>query len=104
MKTTSVSHRLIVRDEAGEKILLAGDCSGRVLPSFDYEDRHTAETEYINQIALDRFGIEVTVLRCLRDTFYRGKVVRIYEMEYHGTNAQPASDLLWFGREEITQV
>jgi len=93
-----------VRDEAHEKILLAGDCAGRVLPSFDYEERHTAETDYINQIALDHFGIEVTVLRCLRNTVDRGKVVRTYEMEYHGKNSQAALDLRWFGRDEITQV
>ena len=46
-----VEHRLIVRDRAGEKILVAGDSTALALPAFDFEDRHTADTDYINQVA-----------------------------------------------------
>ena len=96
-----VEHRLIVRDRAGEKILMAGDSTALALPAFDFEDRHTADTDYINQVARELYGIEVTVLRCLRHTDDGGKPVRIYELEHHDTHAPGA--LRWIGREDIAQ-
>ncbi len=74
------------------------------LPSFDFEDCHTAETTHINETARERFGLDVTVLRCLHDSDDNRRPVRVYEMEYHGINAQRAHDLQWFTRAAIAHL
>jgi MarR family transcriptional regulator, transcriptional regulator for hemolysin len=55
-----INHRLVVRDSAGERIVLVAGHDLVALPSFDFEDRHTAETTYINESAPERFGLAVT--------------------------------------------
>jgi hypothetical protein len=98
---TFVCQQLIVRDAAGNGILLVAESHAWSLPSFELPDRHTAETDYINQVALERFGIEVTVLRCLDDTRDGNKTIRTYEMELHGADPPDTSGLRWFDRDEI---
>jgi hypothetical protein len=60
MKVALVEHLLIAHNEGGERGLLNGNAVARALTVFDYHARHTAETDYINQVALERIGIEVT--------------------------------------------
>ena len=93
-----------MRDAAGERIVLVAGHGPVALPSFDFEDRHTAETTHINETARERFGLDVTVLRCLHDSDDNRRPVRVYEMEYHGINAQRAHDLQWFTRAAIAHL
>ena len=99
-----VRHQLIVRDLAGERVLLIADSDAWSLPSLDLDDRHTAETDYINQSSRERFGIEVTVLRCLHDTVERGETIRTCEMELHGVGPRSTLGLRWFDRNETIHL
>jgi Phosphotransferase enzyme family len=99
-----VRHQLIVRDLTGERILLIADSHAWSLPSSELDDHHTAETDYINQSLHERFGIEVTVLRCLHNMVERDKTIRAYELELHGADPPGKSGLRWFDREETTHL
>ncbi len=72
-----VRHRLIVSN-ADDNVLIDG---GR-LPQLVTDDRHTAEVDYINELAAQRLGLRAIVLRSLdHSDVVDGIVDRVHELE-----------------------
>ena len=72
-----VRHRLVVSN-AGDNVLIDG---GR-LPQLVTDDRHTAEVDYINELAAQRLGLRTIVLRSLdHSDVVDGIVDRVHELE-----------------------
>ena len=79
------------------------DARGLRLPAFASDDRHTAEVDYINLAARERFGLLTTVLRSLRHSDPLGEVVvRVHELEAHGDATPLPAGMHWCGRNELS--
>jgi len=79
------------------------DAGGLRLPEFTSDDRHTAEVDYINLAARERFGLLTTVLRTLRHSDPLGEVVvRVHELEAHGDGAPLPAGMHWRPRDEVS--
>jgi hypothetical protein len=82
------------------------DAHGDVrLPAFTSDDCHTAEVDYINAAVHKQFGLLTTVLRSLHHSAPRGDVVvRVHELETHGSRALPSPLLRWCGHTELLSL
>src|SRR5262245_57787386 len=61
---------------------------GLRLPSVDTEDRHTADTDYLNAAVLARWGVRCTVLQSLYHSAESdGRVERVHALELHEQRA-----------------
>jgi aminoglycoside phosphotransferase len=100
-KDPMLRHRLIVRNAAGDRVLVEAQ-SGRLrLPAIATGDRHTAEVDYVNAAIADRFGIATTVLRSLSHSEpVDGVVDRVHELELRGDSAP--GRLSWVDPETTT--
>jgi len=100
-KDPVVRHRLIVRSDAGDRMLIDARSGGARLPAITTDDRHTAEVDYINATVADRFGVATIVLRSLSHSEpVDGVVDRVHELELRG-DAQ-SGDLQWVDAESVT--
>ena len=100
-----VQHRLIIRHPR-QPTILAVDNQGAVrLPAFTWDDRHTAEVDYINAAARDRFGLATTVLRGLDHSDPRGStIVRDHELVALGEGALASPELSWRDPRELASL
>jgi len=95
-------HRLIIRHPQQAAILVVGEHGEARLPSFTSDDRHTAEVDYINATARERFGLLTTVLRSLHHSDPLGDVVvRVHELQAHGGSELRSSMVRWRGHAEL---
>src|SRR2546425_5697658 len=78
-------HYAIISNPAVPQILLMQGPAGWSLPHFESAEHYLGEVGYINRAIRERFGIEVTVLRCVRNEFdaETATVCRIHEAENH---------------------
>src|SRR5439155_4656898 len=69
---------------------------------FTSDDHHTAEVDYINAAVREQFGLLTTVLRSLHHADPHGDfVVRVHELETHGSSALQSPALRWCGHAEL---
>jgi Phosphotransferase enzyme family len=79
----TVSHRLIIVDPS-DRVLAVETGDGARLPYVDTEDRHTADTDYLNAAVLARWGLRCTVLQSLYHSAEAdGRIERVHELELH---------------------
>jgi hypothetical protein len=58
-------------------------------------------TDPVNRAVAARFGMETTVLRCLRDEVGAARPLRIYELDNHSAPHDIAPGCTWIGRAEL---
>jgi hypothetical protein len=66
-------------------VLLVRDGAGWTLPHIESEERRSADVALLNRSAREGLGVEISVLRCLRDAPADANGVRsqVYEAESH---------------------
>jgi Phosphotransferase enzyme family len=95
-----VQHRLIIRHPRDAAILVEIHDGQFVLPAFIDADRHTADVDYINAAARDRFGLTTTVLRSVSHSDAHAEpIVRIHELEVQGP-VPPSEPMRWVRPEQ----
>jgi len=100
-----VQHRLIIRHPLQAAILIVDAHGEARLPAFTFNDRHTAEVDYINAAVRERFGLITTVLRSLHHSDPRGNVVvRVHELETHGDSTLRSHMLRWYAHTELRSL
>jgi hypothetical protein len=100
-----VQHRLIIRHPCRTAILIVDDQGQMRLPAFTSDERHSADVDYINAAARQCFGLLTTVLRSLRHSKPQGEVmVRVHELETHGSSALQSETLQWYGQGELPSL
>src|SRR4029450_4887179 len=84
----TVSHRLIIADDASDRVIAVDTGDGTRLPYVDTEDRHTADTDYLNAAVLARWGLRCTVLQSLYHSAEAdARIERVHELELHESTA-----------------
>jgi Phosphotransferase enzyme family len=100
-----MEHRLIIRHPRRIAILVVDDHGQLRLPAFTSDDRHTADVDYINAAARERFGLLTTVLRSQSHSEPHDEVVvRVHELETHGDSTLRSHTLRWYGRAELLSL
>jgi hypothetical protein len=100
-----VQHRLIIRHPLQPAILVVNDNGEVRLPAFTSDDHHTAEVDYINAAVQEQFRLLTTVLRSLHHSALLGNVVvRVHELETHGSSALRSPMLRWCGHAELLSL
>ena len=101
-----VHHHLVIRKQPAAAILLVADGDAWQLPRLVTGDRHTAEVDYLNAAALERWGIAITILRCVDDVFLpeRQTIVRAYDAEHHGQQRALPPGVRWCTAEELPSI
>jgi aminoglycoside phosphotransferase len=100
-----VQHRLLIRHPLQPTILVVDDHGDVRLPVFTSDDHHTAEVDYINAAVHKQFGLLTTVLQSLYHSARRGDVVvRVHELETHGSSALSSHLLRWCGHAELLSL
>ena len=86
------------------QVLLLPTEDGWALPHWHTEEWHFWQSVgHVNLDVWDRFGCDVTTLRCLGTASDAGRAVRWYELENH-TAAPPAKSGEWLGPEALPDV
>src|SRR5262245_7841403 len=97
-----VQHRLIIHHPLQTAILVVDDHGEVRLPAFTSDNHHTAEVDYINAAVQEQFGLLTTVLRSLHHSAPLGDVVvRVHELETHGSNALRSYMVRWCRHAEL---
>ena len=97
-----VQHRLIIRHPLQTAVLVVHDNGEARLPAFTSDDHHTAEVDYINAAVQEQFGLLTTVLQSLYHSDPLGDVVvRVHELETHGSSALRSHLLRWCRHAEL---
>ena len=87
-------------------LMLSGE-NGWALPQFTLSERHFwQEVHQVNRAMKDRFGIQVTTLRCVGVDYDRqaGRVTKVYAMENHDPDWVPPSRERWVDRDELDDL
>jgi hypothetical protein len=89
----------------GTSVIVVDDNGEARLPAFTSDDHHTAEVDYINAAVHEQFGLLTTVLRSLHHSAPLGDiVVRVHELEAHGSSALRSHTLRWCGHAELQSL
>jgi len=103
--TPRSEHHLVVgRPDAARgtppALLLCGP-GGWALPCVELDEQRAADSSLINRMARDLLGVEVSVLRCLRDD-PRGEVrQQVHDLDVHGAEWTPPAHARWLTRSEL---
>lgn len=102
----SEHHLVIGRPEAGAdapEVLLLREPAGWSLPRIESDEQRSADVTALNRAVRERLGIEVTVLRCLRDDPGEEDDARrqVHDLDLHSRGWTPPAHGKWFGRGEL---
>lgn len=99
--TPRSEHHLIIARAVpalgSDEVLLIREPEGWALPRIESAERRSADVSPLNQSARESLGLEISVLRCLRDTPAEPGGVRcqVYEAECHGERGPAAARGAW---------
>jgi hypothetical protein len=99
-------HHLVVgrNDAEPPAVLLVRGPEGWALPCVELLEQRAADASPINRAARDLLGVEVSVLRCLRDD-PTGTVRRqMHDLELHAGKWAPPAWATWLTRSEVQAV
>lgn len=102
----SEHHFVVARPDGASsspEVLLVWEPGGWALPRWSSEEQRSADVAEINRAARERLGVEVAVLRCLRDGPADGDGVRrqVYDLETHRPGWSPPIHGRWFGAADL---
>lgn len=109
MSPTRCEHRLIIlRRSAGGSlsVLLLRDASGFTLPCIESGERRAADTADLNRAVRETLGLEVSVLRTLRDEPAHGAAPRrqLSTLEAHGAGLDGPAGGRWIAAGELSSI
>jgi hypothetical protein len=96
----TIQYRVLLPHPLEARLLLMHRDGDWRLPEWDESaERAWWQTEHVNRAVAARFGIESTVLRCVRDDEHRR--LRIYELDNHSPPHDVPPGCTWIGRGEL---
>ena len=103
LPTRRFLHYAIITHPAVPQILLVQGPAGWSLPRFESAEHYLGEVGYINRAIREQFGIEVTVLRCVRNECdaETATVRRIHEAENHTPHWTIPQHGKWVRQKEL---
>jgi hypothetical protein len=102
----SEHHLIITRagsPPAAPEVLLVREAAGWALPCIESQERRSADVAPLNRSARERLGVEISVLRCLRDGPADANAIRrqVYEAEAHADRDSAPSLGAWLGAASL---
>ncbi len=103
--TPRSEHHLVVgRPDAARgapSVLLLRGPEGWALPRVELDEQRAADASLINRAARDLLGVEVSVLRCLRDDPSGRARQQVHDLDVHGAPWAPPAHGRWLTRAEL---
>ncbi|HXJ82638.1 MAG TPA: hypothetical protein VMS64_28615 [Candidatus Methylomirabilis sp.] len=98
---TSEHHLVVGRKSADPAVLLLPAPEGWALPRLQLNEQRAAGASLINRAARDLLGVEVSVLRCLRDDPAGRVRQQVHDLDIHDGQWTPPADGLWITRSTL---
>ena len=96
---------MVGRKDAGvPAVLLLRQPEGWALPRVDLDEQRAADTALINRAARGLLGVEVSVLRCLRDDPTGSVRQQVHDLDVHAPTWAPPAHGAWLTRSELDGV
>lgn len=99
-------YSVIIPHPREDRILLFSTPSGWELPGFVPEELHVGVVDHINRAMKEKYGLDITILRCIYDDFdartRTGR--RVYAADNHTVGWMPPTNAVWIARSALNTI